>query len=137
MIWTIIFSVVLIAALIYLIFFLKNKNKVLDEELEKRKQRIIYYRDSLEKLNEKNPGQEDLEALNKIARDFFNEKFELKYSLTYLELAEEFSKKNMKNEAEFCKEISNMIFSGKKIKPEKVKEIIEEFENIIHSSLEI
>jgi len=130
-----IFSVILITIILTIvIIILVRINKDLDKKIKEQEEKILKYEVKLKKIQTLKPTEEDLDNLNKIAREFFKEKFDLKLSLTYLELAKTFEKDKQKENQEFCEEMSELIYSGKKIKQDDIKKVINLFSKVLMSS---
>jgi hypothetical protein len=110
------FLIFLIIALVLLlaVVALKVLEKKFKEILSAyRESRNLYYR---RKINEIKAIRADhkkiLDEINKTARGFFKEAFNLPNTLEYTELAEECRKRNKKNCEDFCKMMSQINYSG-------------------------
>jgi len=99
--------------LIYLIITEKRLHKKVSK-IKNTKNR--FYIEKISKLTLANP-QNTLKDIDKIARNFFREAFKIKSSIEYGELKEIFTNKHNKKMVEFCGEMSNLLYAGKK--PEK------------------
>jgi hypothetical protein len=117
--------------LIFIIITIFSMTKGIRKKVEYEKSRVVYYHDKLKKINRTNPSLKDLDNLDKLARDFFNERYKLKYNLTYLELSEKFRKQKDKKKEEFCIIMSEMIFSGKRVKTKEIIEAIKYLSKIL------
>ncbi len=99
----------------FVIWFLLFKNKKIHEEIKTEKNKFLPYR---EKLGNLTPTPIDFETFNNLARDFFKERFNKNYNMTYLEIAEDFKiKKELRglNEGEWksnLAEISRLLNYG-------------------------
>lgn len=97
------------------VWFLLFKNKKIHEEIKTEKNKFLPYR---EKLGNLTPTSIDFETFNKLVRDFFKERFNKNYNMTYLEIAEDFKiKKELRglNEQEWksnLTEISRLLNYG-------------------------
>ncbi len=94
--------------------------------------RNLFYRTKLKnkaKLTTK--PEETLDSINKIARDFFKEAFNLPYNLEYSELIEHFRKKGKKECASFCYLMLMLSYSGEKIKSDKLNDLKKLLDGII------
>ncbi|MBS3079620.1 hypothetical protein J4218_05850 [Candidatus Pacearchaeota archaeon] len=119
--------IIILSVIIYVIHCI---NKRLKEKIDTEKRRLIIIQERLDKINKKNPGEKDLDELDKLARDFFKNKDNLGYNLSYLELAKEF-KKNNKKESHFCIKMSELMYSKKEPKEKEIKEAINIFSELI------
>ena len=118
--------------LIAVMWYLYSKNKKLYNDLVSEAIRFHRYKKGIESLKNASQGpKKDFENLNSYARAFFKEYLNLDYSLTYLELSEIFKKQNKKDYADFCALMSDINYSGRKAKPEEVRQLIDIFYKII------
>jgi len=134
-----VFSIVLVAViLLCVIVILVMKKKKIDKKIKEQEEKIKRYESKIKSIKELEPNEESLQKLTKVAKEFFKEKYDLSTSLTYLELAEKF--KNLKNSEEktdFCKIMSDLLYSGRRIKEEEIKNAINIFANIIQNTKRI
>ena len=118
--------------LMVLMWYLYSKNKILYNRLVSEATRFHRYKKGIEALKNASGGPEkDFRNLNSYARAFFKEYLNLDYSLTYLELSEIFKKQNKPDYAKFCTLMSEVNYSGRKAKPEEVKQLIDIFYKIL------
>ena len=123
-----------VVILIVVMWYVYTRNKKLYQKLVSEATRFHRYKKGVEILKTVSNGPEkDFESLNSYARSFFKEYLNLDYNLTYLELAEIFRKQNKKEYAEFCELMSNVNYSGGKVKPEEVRQLIDSFYKIIQN----
>ena len=121
-----------VVILIVVMWYLYTRNKKLYQKLVSEATRFHRYKKGIEILKTISNGPEkDFESLNSYARSFFKEYLSLDYSLTYLELAEIFRKQNKQDYSEFCELMSNVNYSGGKVKPEEVRQLVDIFYKII------
>jgi hypothetical protein len=118
--------------LIVIITILIFKNIELKKKINLEKKKLLYYQEETEKIKIENPGTKELEYLNKTARDFFSEKFNLNYTLTYSEIAKELRKKGKEKYAEFCEIMPNLIYSKNNSDSIKIKNAIELFYDLVN-----
>ena len=97
---------VIIIFLVVILEFLYRKNT---EKIKFRNQQVEKYKKGLKRLESQSSY---FGSFSKLVKGFFNEAYGLKKNLSYLELFEEFHKKNMKEEAALCKHLSNSLYSG-------------------------
>jgi hypothetical protein len=132
------FSIILVTLiLVIVIIILVRINRGLDQKIKEKEEKALEYELKLKKIQELKPTEENLDNLNKIAREFFKERFNLKLSLTYLELAEKFKKDKQEENQEFCEKMSELIYSGKKAKEEEIKNVINLFSRVLLKSREL
>lgn len=130
-----IFSVILITIILAVVIFILIKiNRNLDKKIKEQQEKVEKYEVKLKKIQTLKPTEENLDSLNQIAREFFKEKFNLKQSSTYLELAKQFEKDKKKENQEFCEKMSELIYSGRKIKQGEIKKVIDLFSKVLISS---
>jgi hypothetical protein len=123
-----------ILILVIVMWILYNKNKELKTKLVSEKKKFSFYKKQVESL--KNPNQDPISAfekLNEAARSFFKDYFDMDYSLTYLDLRDNFKKRNKENYAEFCKLMSDANYSGQKANKEQISKLINLFSRILNS----
>ncbi|MFA5258748.1 MAG: hypothetical protein WC979_05705 [Candidatus Pacearchaeota archaeon] len=132
------FSIILVTLiLIIVIIILVRINRGLDQKIKEKEEKTQEYDSKLQKLRELKPTEENLDNLNKMAREFFREKFDLKVNFTYLELAEKFKKDKQEENQEFCEKMSELVYSGKTAKEEEIRKVIDLFSKVLIKSKEI
>ncbi|MDP2926153.1 MAG: hypothetical protein Q8N99_07285 [Nanoarchaeota archaeon] len=119
--------IILIVVILYLIY----ANRKLTEKIRTAKQRINYYKERLANIEYDNRAQKGVEELDKIARDFLKEKLDLDYNLTYKELKEKFKKESKAKYSEFCKFMSELMYSDNRVDILKLKKAINILQDII------
>lgn len=126
-----IISILVILALI-LVFLILIEKKLKQKLKLQRNSRNLFYKRKIKRLNRlKLKPQEFLDSINDIARDFFKEAFDLPYNLEYSELVSEFEKRKKEDCVAFCKLISELNYSGKKIEKNKLITLSKLLEKII------
>ena len=115
----------IVIAIITYIIFLNNKLK---KKIQYEKERIAYYHIQLNKIELKKYSRKDLDRL---LREFFKEKFDLKYNLTYLDITEQFEKQNKSKYVNLCKLLSKILYSEKNINIKDINKAIESFRIIL------
>jgi type III secretory pathway component EscV len=127
----IILIIILVIVALAMLLIERQLRKRLEKKQKNRNLFFIKKTESLEKSN-KNPVQK-LESLNSLARDFFKERFNLKYQLDYSELKQEFEKSKNKLSSEFCEKMTKIDYtkSEKKLKKQQIKNLISDFKKII------
>lgn len=114
-----------ITILVIIIIYLNFINKRLDQKIKQEKNRFILYKNRLRELDAKPElTKKDLEILSKLARDFFKERFNLGYNLSYVELSEIFKKEDLDERVEFCDKMSQILYAGEKIDTKELKELV-------------
>lgn len=127
-------AVILVAIILAVIIYtLLTINRKLKERIQKEKSRLVDYKTQIEKLKKEINDRKDIDLLNKIARDFFKERYGLKYSLTYLELAKKFRRQDKEKAAQFCDTMNILIYSGRTINQEDMNKAVEVFSDLINN----
>jgi hypothetical protein len=128
----IILAVIVLAVLMWILY---HKNKKMYSKLTSEKKRSFSFKEQLEYLKTSREGfEKDFQRLNKVARIFFKEYFNLAHSLTYLELAANFDKQNKKEHANFCRLMSDFSYKGEKVKTAEVRRLIDLLSAVIDKS---
>ncbi len=126
--------VLVIIILITIILYLVSVNKRLNKRIEQEKNRFILYKKKLGELDSKSIlNKKDLEILNKLARDFFKERFSLGYNFSYLELSEIFRKEGLDERVRFCDRMSGILYAGEKIDSNEIKGLVSSLLDIIEN----
>jgi hypothetical protein len=114
-----------IIILVIIISHLSSINKKLDQKIKQEKNRFILYKNRLWELDAKQIlTKKDMEILSKLARDFFKERFNLSYNLSYVELSDIFRKEGLDKRVEFCDKMSQILYAGEKLDTKELKELI-------------
>ncbi|MEM0465402.1 MAG: hypothetical protein QXW97_01725 [Candidatus Pacearchaeota archaeon] len=116
--------IVVICILCIIIYYLITINRKLSQRIEQEKNRFLLYKKQLKDLDKFDLSKKDLETLNRLARDFFKERFNLNYSMTYLELAEKFKEEKFDERVEFCELMSDVLYSDKKIDARDIRRLV-------------
>jgi hypothetical protein len=116
--------VIVIVILAVIIWYLFSLNKKLSKRIDQEKNRFILYKKQLKELDKIDYKKQDLESINKIARAFFKERFNMNYSMTYLELAQKFQEERYDERVEFCNLMSDILYSDKKIDSRDYKRLV-------------
>lgn len=121
-----------IIILIIIIIYLNYINKKLSHRIKQEKNKFIIYKNRLLELESKPVlTKKDLEILSKLARDFFKERFNLNYNLSYVELSEIFKKEGLDSRVEFCDKMLQILYAGEKVETKEIKSLIELLLDII------
>ncbi len=128
-----IISIALVISILGLIIvYLIHINKKLNKKIQQEKNRFILYKNRLRELEAKQIlNKKDLEILSKLAKDFFKERFNLSYNLSYVELTEIFKKEDLDQRVEFCYKMSQIFYAGEKVETREIKELINTLLEII------
>lgn len=134
-VWILIIIAVL-AALILLIFFLSRMEKNLGKKLALiRRDRNGEYIEKLKKLNKSGLNPEKaLDSISIIAKEFFNEAFNMPRNAEYFDLIEKFKKMEEKDCETFCILINDLSYSGKKIEKKEINSLLGMLEEIINKN---
>lgn len=126
-------SIVLVIVILgIIVFYLISINKKLKKRIELEKNRFILYKRGLSILDNKNTLiKSDLETLNKLARDFFEERFNIGYTLSYLEISEIFKKEGLDERVHFCDRMAEILYAGEKVEQEEIRDLIHILQDII------
>ena len=119
---------IIILVLIFIYFY--KKNKKIYRDINSEQTRYNLFKERLENIEDsvENP-EKDLEKISRLAKDFFKEYYNLSPNLTYLELSIKF--KDNPKKSVFCKEISDLNYSGNKIKSEQIDDLKQTLREII------
>lgn len=114
-----------ISILVIIIVYLNYVNKKLNQRIKQEKNRFILYKNRLWEFEAKQTlAKKDLEILSKLARDFFKERFNLSYNLSYVELSEIFRKEGLDERVEFCDKMLQILYAGEKVDTKEIKNLI-------------
>ena len=120
----------LIIILIIIFFYLYKKNKRIYKDINSEQIRYNLFKERLQNIEDSIESPEkDLEKISRLAKDFFKEYHNLSPNLTYLELSKQF--KDNPKKSVFCKEISDLNYSGNKIKSEQIDDLKQTLSEII------
>ena len=127
---------IVIAILMVILWYLYSQNKIFTRKLIIKKRRYFYYKNQIKVIkNISKDINEKFERLSQILREFFYEYYQLKYSLTYLEVSNKFQQQKLPELAKFCKQISDLKYSGTEVNEKNINGLINTFENILDSKL--
>ena len=114
-----------IIILIIIIVYLNHVNRKLNQRIKQEKNRFILYKNRLWELEAKQAlTKKDLEMISKLARDFFKERFNLNYNLSYVELSQIFKKEGLDERLEFCDKMLQILYAGEKVDTKEIKKMI-------------
>lgn len=117
--------ILVVVILVIIIAHLVSINKRLNQKIEQEKNRFILYKKQLRELDTKsNLTRKDFEVLNKLARDFFKERFNLSYSLSYIEISKIFRKEGADERVQFCDLMAEVLYAGEKIDSKEIKTLV-------------
>ena len=128
----IIIALIIIVAITFRIFYKKNKKLFRDISDDEKKLSDYKQLANQLKISSLQNSEDDFKKLNKLARDFFKEYFNMPQSKTYLELEKDFIKQDKKEYANFCKGMSDINYTGKKSNKLEVRKLIETFYNLVN-----
>ncbi len=123
--------ILVIIILITIIFVLYTTNRKLNQQLGEEQEKAMIFLKQLKEIKNLKQNKEHIESLNKLARDFFNERLGLQPSLTYLELGQKFKEVEDKESTQFCDLMTALLYSGKQITSEETNKAMNLFENIL------
>jgi hypothetical protein len=109
------FFIGLVLIVIIILKFIENRLK--KKLIDVRNSRDNYYLSQIEKVNELDQ-KKGLKEIDKLARDFFKEAFNVQHSKEYSELEKVFLKKKNKVAADFCALMTKVLYSGNEISKE-------------------
>jgi hypothetical protein len=129
-----IFSAIPIAIIVLILIILIIIEKKLRKKIRIMKgNRNAAYIRRINKINQTDP-KHTLERIDRIARDFFRERFEINSPIEYSELERFFIQQKNKETAEFCSLMNDLLYSGK-ITNEKINQkLIQDLANIIENN---
>ncbi len=124
----------IILALIILIsiaIVLYLKNKKLKTKISEENKKYNIYKQKIKKIKtSKNAPDKNFENLSTLIKEFLRKYFNMKESLSYNELAQEFKKQNKKELAEFCEIMAETSYQNEKITQIKINKLIDKFNKI-------
>lgn len=126
-----IIPITIIAAILVILVIIEKK--LLKKIRIMKSDRNIYYNNQLNKINQTN-SENDLKKIDKIARDFFKEHFNIKHLTEYSQLEDFFRKKDNEKAAKFCNSMNDILYSGKKTNKKINQELISDFSNILETN---
>ncbi|MEK6936145.1 MAG: hypothetical protein AABW67_05115 [Nanoarchaeota archaeon] len=119
---------ILVLAIIFLYLYKKNKKIYKDINSEQIKYRL--FKERLQNIEDSIESPEkDLEKVSRLAKDFFKEYYNLSPNLTYLELSKKF--KDNPKKSVFCKDISDLNYSGNNITSRQIELLKQTLSEII------
>ncbi len=126
--------VLVILILVIIIVYLTSINKKLNQKIKQEKNRFLLYKNKLWELETKQTlTKKDLETLSRLARDFFKERFNLDYNLSYAELSEKFRKEGLDERVEFCDKMLQILYAGEKVDDRGLKSLMNLLLSIIEN----
>lgn len=129
-----IISAIPIAIIVFILIILIIIEKKLRKKIRiMRGDRNATYIKRINKIDQTDP-KHTLERIDRIAMDFFRERFEINRPTEYSELEKFFIKQNNKETAKFCSLVNDLLYSGK-ITNEKINQkLIQDLVNIIKNN---
>jgi hypothetical protein len=132
MAYILIIIAILLIIIIALIVFEQRLKRVLRMHKESRN---LFYRNKVRELRmEPGSPQEKLEKINETAREYFKEAFNMPLNTGYLELVEEFRKRNNELCERFCRMISGLNYSGEIVDEYVVDELLTMLKRIVEEN---
>jgi len=127
---TVIVGIVIFLTII-LVFLTPFEKKAKKEakQREENKRKLYVNQVLMLKRSKKHPKQ-IIEDLNKLAKEFFQERFSIPPNLEYPEIAEIFEKRNREDISNFCKKIEETLYSGREISKNKFDDLLRSLERI-------
>lgn len=126
---------ILVVALIAVVLIIL---KIIEKRLEKKLTKARYIRDNyylgeIEKLKQY-PTNQLLNQIDKIARNFFKEAFNIKNSIEYSELEKKFEKRKNEAALEFCKGMTHTLYSGEESSKQNIPVLITLLKTLIQNT---
>ena len=126
---------ILIVALVSVVLIVL---KIIEKRLEKKLKKARYIRDNyyigeIEKLKQY-PTNQLLNKIDKIARNFFEEAFNIKSSIEYSELEKTFQKRKNEAALEFCKGMTHTLYSGEESSKQNIPVLITLLKTLIQNT---
>ena len=123
-----------IAIIVFILIILIIIEKKLHKKIRiMRGDRNAAYIKRINKIDQTDP-KHTLERIDRIARDFFRECFEINRPTEYSELEKFFIKKGNKETAEFCSLMNDLLYSGKITNENINQRLIQDLTNIIENN---
>ena len=111
-----------------IIIILKKLNDNQSSKLKEEKELSSKYNKLLKQIP---PEENNFDKFSKLVREYFKETLGLKYNLTYLELAKKFRENKNQDIEKFCILMSDINYSGKNIKNQDIKSLMNYFSKIL------
>ncbi len=102
-------SIITIVSILIILLVVEKKLK----KRIKKKNRNRFYISEIKKIDKSNP-KKILKSIDKIARNFFEEAFNIKKFVGYSELKKSFNQKNNIKSVEFCNLMTTVLYSKEK-----------------------
>ncbi len=123
--------IVIVASILIILIRIERKLRKKIKIMEGNKNG--FYIRKIKRINKTNP-KDTLEDINKIAIDFFRERFKTKYAVEYSELEDFFNKQNNKEIAKFCDLMDDLLYSKKKPNKESNQKLMLSLMDIIKNN---
>jgi len=112
--------IIVLAVILTVIERVLNRKIVSKKEFEEN----IYLKKIKHVIDSQESIKGRLKEVDKIAKDFFNEIFNISKQTSYYDLAKRFKKENKNKMAEFCEKMMNAFYSGEELKMYQLNRII-------------
>lgn len=119
--------IIIIAAVIYSLLYLKK----IKQKKDTKKNSLDNFHERFNSINKRSPGENDLEELNKLARDLFKEKDNVDYKKSYVEITKDYKTSEETTKSNFCDKMSKIMYSEKSAKRTEITEVMDMFEKIL------
>jgi len=123
---------IVIIILMAVIYVIHSVNRKLKEKIEIERKKLLLIHENFEKISKTNPKEKELDTLDQIARDMFNERDSMNLNISYVELSKLYKKEDQALKSKFCDKMSELIYSKKTPKTEDIKEVINIFSEILN-----
>lgn len=114
---------IIVITIIVTVLMLIEK-KLVKKVIQNRNQRDLYYQKEIQQINKFKPNKA-INQIDKIAKNFFAESFNLNENLEYTELKNFFKKKKNLEAQKFCESIIKPLYSPEKPSQEEIQKLIE------------
>ncbi len=123
--------VALLLILMILVAMLILKKLKRQIKVEKSDRQRIYLKTVKRIKGSHNTPSKKIKDLDRLSRRFFHERFHLNPRLEYSEIISFFKKKNKRRIVNYCDSFINIFYSGEKVGTKKIRDIIDQLEQII------
>jgi len=124
--------VVAVAAIVVLIFVERRLSKKVNVKKEAEE---TYFQREIRTVRAQQDPKKSLTELDRVARDFFEEKHGVSKDVSYSDLLISFQKSGKDQVVDFCKGMQEILYSGEKLNEKKLKHLQKSLETFIEGEI--